>query len=128
MATITQELVLNALRVVKDPDLHRDIVDLDFVKNLRIEGGSVKFEVQLTTPACPVKEDLKAQAFEAVNAIPGVTSVDVTMTAQVPKSASGKKTENLKDVQHIIAVASGKGGVGKSTATANLAVALAQTG
>jgi ATP-binding protein involved in chromosome partitioning len=128
MATITQEQVLQALRVVQDPDLHRDIVALEFVKNLRIEGGAVKFDVQLTTPACPVKEDLKAQAIEAVNAIPGVTSVEVNMTAQVPKSASGKKTENLKDVKHIVAVASGKGGVGKSTATANLAVALAQTG
>ncbi|MDB5047917.1 MAG: Iron-sulfur cluster carrier protein [Fibrobacteres bacterium] len=128
MAIITEDQVLNALRVVQDPDLHRDIVDLEFVKNLRIEAGAVKFDVQLTTPACPVKEDLKAQAIEAVNAIPGVTSVDVTMTAQVPKSASGKKTEHLKDVKHIIAVASGKGGVGKSTATANLAVALAQTG
>src|SRR3954464_5686770 len=122
MATITQELVLNALRVVKDPDLHRDIVDLDFVKNLRIEGGAVKFDVQLTTPACPVKEDLKAQAYQAVNAIPGVTAVDVNMTAQVTRTATSKRTENLKDVRHIIAVASGKGGVGKSTATANLAV------
>jgi ATP-binding protein involved in chromosome partitioning len=88
----------------------------------------VKFDVQLTTPACPVKEDLKAQCIQAVNAIPGVTSVEVVMTAQVAAPPGGKRTELLKDVRHIIAVASGKGGVGKSTATANLAVALAQTG
>jgi ATP-binding protein involved in chromosome partitioning len=131
MASISESQVLQALRAVQDPDLHRDIVALDFVKNLRIEGGKVRFDVQLTTPACPVKDDLKAQAIEAVNAIPGVTAVEVNMTAQVTRTATtsaSKRTELLKDVRHVIAVASGKGGVGKSTATANLAVALAQTG
>ncbi len=128
MAVITENQVLEALKVVQDPDLHRDIVALEFVKNIKISSGAVKFDVQLTTPACPVKEDLKAQCLEAVNAIPGVTSVDITMTAQVPKTAGSKKTDLLKDVRHVVAVASGKGGVGKSTATANLAVALAQTG
>lgn len=128
MAMISEAQILSALKVVQDPDLHRDIVELEFVKNILIDGGKIKFDVQLTTPACPVKEDLKAQCLEAVNNIPGVTSVEVTMTAQVPKSPGSKKTDLLKDVRHVIAVASGKGGVGKSTATANLAVALAQTG
>jgi len=80
MATITEKQVLDALKVVRDPDLHRDIVELEFVKNIRIAAGSVKFDVQLTTPACPVKEDLKAQCIEAVNAIPGVTSVSSRMS------------------------------------------------
>jgi len=128
MAEVTKNQVLEALKQVKDPDLHKNIVELEFVKNLVISGGAVKFDVQLTTPACPVKEDLKAQAHQAVNAIPGVTSVEVNMTAQVTRTAAGKRTELLKEVRHIIAVASGKGGVGKSTATANLAVAFAQTG
>ncbi len=128
-ASVNSEHVLNALRHVQDPDLHRDIVALGFVKNLEIDGGAVRFDVELTTPACPAKEDLKRQCVHMVSALPGVTSVDVTMTAQPPRSAGGgKRTALLKDVRHIVAVASGKGGVGKSTATANLAIALANTG
>ncbi len=121
-------MVLSVLRHVQDPDLHKDIVDLGFVKNLSIEGGAVRFDVELTTPACPVKEDLKRQCEEFVRSLPGVTSVMVNMTAQPSKGFAGKRTELLRDVRHVIAVASGKGGVGKSTATANLAVALARTG
>jgi ATP-binding protein involved in chromosome partitioning len=120
--------VLAALRAVRDPDLHRDIVDLGFVKNLVITGGKVVFDVELTTPACPVKEDLKRQCVEFVSQLPGVEAVEVTMTAQPVKATGGKRTENLQQVRHIVAIASGKGGVGKSTATANLAVALSQTG
>ncbi|HLU70051.1 MAG TPA: Mrp/NBP35 family ATP-binding protein [Fibrobacteria bacterium] len=128
-ASVTTEHVLNALRHVQDPDLHRDIVALGFVKNLAIDGGAVRFDVELTTPACPAKEDLKRQCVHMVSALPGVTSVEVTMTAQPPRNAAGgARTALLKDVRHIVAVASGKGGVGKSTATANLAIALANTG
>src|SRR5687767_8220999 len=104
---ISESQILTALKKVRDPDLHKDIVELGFIQNLQIKGGAVKFDLVLTTPACPVKEDLKAQCIEAVNEIPGVTSVDLNLTAQVPKSAVGKRTELLKDVRHIIAVASG---------------------
>ena len=128
-ASVSTEQVLDALRHVQDPDLHRDIVTLGFVKNLAIDGGAVRFDVELTTPACPAKEDLRRQCEHMVGALPGVTAVSVTMTAQpAGAAASQKRTELLRGVRHIVAVASGKGGVGKSTATANLAVALANAG
>ncbi len=127
--TVSNEQILAALRHVRDPDLHRDIVDLGFVKNIVIEGSAIHFDVELTTPACPVKEDLKRQCEHMVKALPGVETVAVNMTAQPAGGVvKGQRTELLKNVRHIVAVASGKGGVGKSTATANLAMALARAG
>ncbi|MFM9872591.1 MAG: Mrp/NBP35 family ATP-binding protein [Fimbriimonadaceae bacterium] len=123
---LTEAMVLEALRVVEDPDLHKDIVSLGFVKDVVIDGAKVSFTVQLTTPACPVKDILEAEARAAVAGIPGVTEVDLTMTAQVRERPNPADT--LPNVRQIIAIASGKGGVGKSTVTVNLAVALAEQG
>src|SRR5947207_16006001 len=85
MAQVTEQSVLDALRKIVDPDLHKDIVTLGFIKDLKIDGGAVSFRIVLTTPACPVKAEMESAAHEYVSAIPGVRSVKVTMDAEVPK-------------------------------------------
>lgn len=126
---VDQASVLEALKVVRDPDLNRDIVSLGFIKDLNIDGGTIAFTIELTTPACPVKDQMRDQALAAVRQLPGVTAVNVQMSARVREAVGGEgQRQPIPGVKNVIAVGAGKGGVGKTTVAVNLAIALAKTG
>jgi len=130
MTTPTNQQVLEALSTIQDPDLGRDVVALGMIKDLAVDpAGRVSFTFELTTPACPVRDRFKSQAQDAVMALGGVSAVDVRMTANVrPAFMRPKPSEILPGVKQTIAIASGKGGVGKSTVAVNLAAALRKSG
>ena len=124
---LTVEMVTDALRNVIEPELHKDLVSLKMVENIQVAGESVELTVVLTTPACPLSKKIEKEVKEAVLAIPGVSSVKVNMTARVPSDGKNREVLSLP-VKNVVAVASGKGGVGKSTVAVNIAVILAQKG
>jgi ATP-binding protein involved in chromosome partitioning len=127
MSSLSESAILDALRHVQEPELGRDIVSLDMVKSIAIDGSRVAFTIELTTPACPLKDEIETNARKAIHDL-GATEVDVTWGAMVRRAAPRQAEQLLPNVKNVIAVASGKGGVGKSTVSVNLAVALAQAG
>lgn len=125
---ISESDVLQVLKKVMDPELHVDVVTLKMIKDVVIENDNVSFTLELTTPACPFNSQIEADVRKAVEFLPGVGKVDMKTTARVWTGRPQFTEDMLRGVKNIVAVASGKGGVGKSTVAANVAIALAEMG
>ncbi len=126
-ATIDQTRLLEALRGVKDPELHVDIVSLGMIEDLKIEGDRVALTVNLTTPGCPLKTQIEKEVKDALSNVPGVAAINLKMGAKVRRSIE-TEGDLLPEVANVVAIGSGKGGVGKSTVSVNLALAFARAG
>lgn len=126
MATVTRDQVMDRLRTVKDPELHKDLVTLNMVKSVAVDGQTVSVHIELTTPACPLKDQIRNDVTKAITSLSGVGKVDIEWSAQV-RSSRGP-TNQLPGVKNIVAVGAGKGGVGKSTAAVMLAYGLHRMG